>query len=223
MAFRLFLFDVPRMKDWQIEIHSMQTCLLWEGDNIELSTQQNLLTRRSTVCCQSWPEPEYLSPQKQGHLLRDLTPALVCRLLSLQISLGLRCHSWEVESLQPMYSWKFTHCHPKSHKQFGLLSTRFSMGIIPQGQPQDFYRLLKEEGWYCELCRDSCEDKATPSLLSSFRYKFLPLLSCFLSVVTKKTTLADVLISILITIGQSGHSAVPLYLHQYRKEYETAS
>lgn len=32
------------------------------------------------------------------------------------ISLGLRCRSWEVESLQPMYSWKFTHYHPKSHK-----------------------------------------------------------------------------------------------------------
>jgi len=39
-----FLFDVTRMEDWQIENNTVQTCLSWEGDNIELSTQQNLLT-----------------------------------------------------------------------------------------------------------------------------------------------------------------------------------
>lgn len=110
----------------------------------------------------------------------------LCRLLSLQISLELRYLSWGIEPPQPMYSWKFTHCHPKTHEYLGLLSTRFSIGIIPQGQPQDFYH-LKEEGWYCELVRDSCEGKATTSLLSSFRYKFQPLLSCFLSVVTEET------------------------------------
>lgn len=131
-------------------------------------------------CCESWPEPEYLSPQEQGHL------SSLCRLLSLQISLELRYLSWGIEPPQPMYSWKFTHCHPKTHEYLGLLSTRFSIRIIPQGQPQDFYH-LKEEGWYCELVRDSCEGKATTSLLSSFRYKFQPLLSCFLSVVTEET------------------------------------
>lgn len=104
------------MKDWQRETHTVQNWLLWEGDNIDLSTWQDLLMSRCTAHCQSCPEPGHLSPQEQGHLVSDLTPASVCRVLSLQVSLGLRGLSWEVESLQPMYSWKFTHCHPKTHR-----------------------------------------------------------------------------------------------------------
>lgn len=31
--------------------HTLQTCLSWQGDNIELSTHQNPLLRSCTVCC----------------------------------------------------------------------------------------------------------------------------------------------------------------------------
>lgn len=75
---------------------------------------------------------------------------------------------------------------PKCTSSLACSQLDLAWELFLRVSPRVFYCLLKEEDWYCELSRDFPEGKAATSLLSSFRYKFQPLLSCFLSVVTKK-------------------------------------
>lgn len=97
VCFLLFLFDVTRMKEWQIENRTVQTCLSWEGDNSELSTQQNLLTRRCTVC---W------SGAEERLLLMNVTQ---CKRLTKLCSFGVLCARLHF----PLWIWKLIiYCSP---------------------------------------------------------------------------------------------------------------